>query len=405
MHKISKCRLCSSSELISVLDLGKQKLTGVFPRSIDQNISSGPLSLVWCNSCNLLQLHHSYDPNEMYGENYGYRSGLNTMMVNHLSAKTDLLTKQIGIRSGDSVLDIGSNDGTLLKSYNIDSLRKVGVDPTGSKFSHFYPNDIELIQDFFTASLLKGSKFKVITAISMFYDLENPISFVRDIADILDDNGVWHFEQSYMPSMLRMNSYDTICHEHIEYYALKPVEKILNECGMRLLDVKMNAVNGGSFAVTACHHNASFKANDSVISWLLEQERNMGLNTPKPFTDFKNRVFDHKNDLKSLLIRLKEAGKVVHGYGASTKGNVLLQFCDITTKEIPYIAEINQEKFGCFSPGSNIPIISDAESKAMKPDYYLVLPWHFKSGIVNNEKEFLAKGGSLIFPLPEIEII
>jgi len=336
MHKISKCRLCSSSELISVLDLGKQKLTGVFPRSIDQNISSGPLSLVWCNSCNLLQLHHSYDPNEMYGENYGYRSGLNTMMVNHLSAKTDLLTKQIGIRSGDSVLDIGSNDGTLLKSYNIDSLRKVGVDPTGSKFSHFYPNDIELIQDFFTASLLKGSKFKG---------------------------------------------------------------------GMRLLDVKMNAVNGGSFAVTACHHNASFKANDSVISWLLEQERNMGLNTPKPFTDFKNRVFDHKNDLKSLLIRLKEAGKVVHGYGASTKGNVLLQFCDITTKEIPYIAEINQEKFGCFSPGSNIPIISDAESKAMKPDYYLVLPWHFKSGIVNNEKEFLAKGGSLIFPLPEIEII
>lgn len=405
MHKISSCRSCSSSDLDSVLELGNQKLTGVFPKSIDQDISCGPLSLAWCKSCNLLQLFHSYDPDEMYGENYGYRSGLNSIMVNHLSSKTHLLSKQFGIQSGDSVLDIGSNDGTLLKSYKIDGLRRVGIDPTGSKFSHFYPSDIELFEDFFSSSLLKGFKFKVITAISMFYDLEDPSSFVRNIREVLDDDGIWHFEQSYMPSMLRMNSYDTICHEHIEYYALKPIQKILSDGGLRILDVKMNAVNGGSFAVTACHQRASFKSNDAVISWLLEQEMHMGLDSPRPFADFKNRVFQHKNELKSLLLELKEAGKTVHGYGASTKGNVLLQFCGITPEEVPYVAEINQEKFGCFTPGSNIPIISDAESKAMNPDYYLVLPWHFKSGIINNEKEFLADGGSLIFPLPEIEIV
>jgi hypothetical protein len=202
-----------------------------------------------------------------------------------------------------------------------------------------------------------------------------------------------------------MNSYDTICHEHIEYYSLTPVKIILEKCGLRIIDVKMNAVNGGSFAVTACHENALFPSNEPLIDWLLEQERSMGVNSLTPFVDFKKKVFQHKHDLKDLLIKLKHAGKVVHGYGASTKGNVLLQFCDITPNEIPFISEINTEKFGHFTPGTKIPIISDKESKGMNPDYYLVLPWHFKSGILKNEKEFLKHGGSLILPFPEIEII
>jgi len=405
MSKISTCRLCKSSNLTSVLHLGQQHLTGVFPKSPTSDITKGPLSLAWCNECNLLQLEHSFDPNEMYGVNYGYRSGLNKMMVEHLTSKVELLCKQFSVTAEDSVLDIGSNDATLLRSYKIKGLKKTGIDPTAGKFSDFYTSDITLIDDFFTASNVGNEKFKIITAISMFYDLEDPLSFVKDISSVLAKDGIWHFEQSYMPSMLRMNSYDTICHEHIEYYSLTPIKFILEKCGLRIIDVRMNSVNGGSFAVTACHVNSSYHSNHSLIEWLLEQERSMGLNTPNPFREFEKKVFQHKHDLKDLLQRLKEAGKVVHGYGASTKGNVLLQFCGITKNEIPYIAEINEEKYGSFTPGSQIPIISDEHSKELNPDYYLVLPWHFKTGILKNEEAFLKQGGSLIFPFPEIEIV
>ena len=206
--------------------------------------------------------------------------------------------------------------------------------------------------------------------------------------------------------MLRTNSYDTICHEHIEYYSLGVVVKILEPAGLKLLDVAMNNVNGGSFAVTATKaSNSTLKVNHAVINWLLEQEDRMGLKTPKPFRDFEERVFRHRNDLVRLVRALVADGKKVLGYGASTKGNVLLQFCGFTRADIPVIAEVNQEKFGRVTPGSHIPIVSEVEARVMKPDYFLVLPWHFKDGILRREKDYLAAGGKMIFPFPEIEII
>ncbi len=240
----------------------------------------------------------------------------------------------------------------------------------------------------------------------MFYDLDAPIEFAKQIESILADDGIWHFEQSYMPSMLRMNSYDTICHEHLEYYLLGVVKKILDQSGLRLVDVVMNAVNGGSFAVTAAKaSNKSVKTNQAVIDWLLNQEDRMGLNTPRPYREFEERVFRHRDDLTRLIRALNADGKTVLGYGASTKGNVVLQFCGLTAADIPAIAEVNPEKFGHVTPGSHIPIISEAEARAMKPDYFLVLPWHFKEGILRREKEYLASGGRFIFPFPEIEIV
>jgi hypothetical protein len=205
--------------------------------------------------------------------------------------------------------------------------------------------------------------------------------------------------------MLRTNSYDTICHEHVEYYSLGPVKTILDQCGLRIVDVKMNAVNGGSFAVTACKVSAPFKSDDAVIQWLLEQEERMGLSTPRPFRHFEERVFEHRANLNRLVRALNADGQKVLGYGASTKGNVLLQFCGLTEREIPAIAEVNSDKYGCFTPGTDIPIVSEAEAKAMRPDYLLVLPWHFKDGILAREQEYLAAGGKMIFPLPEIEIV
>ena len=205
--------------------------------------------------------------------------------------------------------------------------------------------------------------------------------------------------------MLRMCSYDTICHEHIEYYSMSTVKYVLDRVGLQILDVQMNAINGGSFAITAAKQSNRAKPNRPLIEWLLEQESRMGLNTPKPYREFEERVYRHRDDLTRLLQALRADGKLVLGYGASTKGNVVLQFCGISEREMPAIAEVNSDKFGAFTPGTHIPIISEAEARAMRPDYFLVLPWHFKDNIVQREADFLSNGGKMIFPFPEIEIV
>ncbi|HWZ15286.1 MAG TPA: class I SAM-dependent methyltransferase [Mucilaginibacter sp.] len=406
--EIKKCRIGGSSNLITVLSLGEQYLTGVFPKSVDEEITKGPLDLVWCPESGLLQMKQSYSLDEMYGDNYGYRSGLNSSMVKHLEQKIRTLERIVNLTDNDLVIDIGSNDATSLKAYS-GKHRKVGIDPTGLKFKEYYTDDIVLIPDFFTAAKFKtnfpNDKAKIITSIAMFYDLESPIEFVKDIESCLAEDGIWHFEQSYMPSMLRTNSYDTICHEHLEFYSFRVVKDMLESCGLRVIDVQMNAINGGSFAVTACRKNAKYTSNEPIINWLLKQEEDMGLDTPKPYRDFEERVFKHRKNLTDLIKALVADGKKIIGYGASTKGNVLLQFCGLTSEHIPYIAEVNEEKFGSFTPGTRIPIISEAEAKAMNPDYFFVLPWHFKDNILSREKEYLANGGKFIFPLPEIEII
>lgn len=406
--EITKCRISGSTDLVKVLSLGEQYLTGVFPTSISERITKGPLDLVWCPDSGLLQMKQSYNLDEMYGDNYGYRSGLNASMVKHLSHKINSLEKLIPLNENDLVIDIGSNDATSLKAYK-SKCKKVGIDPTGTKFKEHYTNEIKLIPDFFSETVFRkffpNKKAKIITSIAMFYDLENPAAFVKDVFNCLHDEGIWHFEQSYMPSMLRTNSYDTICHEHLEFYSFKVVKNLLEDCGMKILDVQMNAVNGGSFAVTATKKTTSLKSNAPIINWMLQQEEDMGLDTVKPYKDFEERVFKHRKNLTSLINALVDDGKKVFGYGASTKGNVLLQFCGLTCKQIPYIAEVNEQKFGCYTPGTNIPIISEKEARELKPDYFLVLPWHFKNSILEREIKFAEQGGKFIFPLPEIEIV
>jgi hypothetical protein len=409
MYKeITKCRISNSSNLINVLSLGNQYLTGVFPKSKDEKVTIGPVDMVWCPDSGLLQMRQSYSLVEMYGDNYGYRSGLNASMVKHLQKKIKTLERLAKPSDQELIIDIGSNDATSLKAYS-GKFRKVGIDPTGKKFKEFYTDDLTLIPDFFTAEKFKNifpnEKAKIITSIAMFYDLEDPRSFVSDIEKCLAENGIWHFEQSYMPSMLKTNSYDTICHEHLEFYSLKVVRNLLEGAGLRIIDVQMNDINGGSFAVTACKKYATYKSNIPIINWMLNQEEEMGLDTINPYEEFAKKTALHKKNLTDLIKSLVADGKKVFGYGASTKGNVLLQYCGFTEKEIPFIAEVNTEKFGSYTPGTNIPIISEKEAKEMKPDYFLVLPWHFKNSIITKEEEYMTNGGKFIFPLPEIEII
>jgi NDP-4-keto-2,6-dideoxyhexose 3-C-methyltransferase len=407
--KITSCRICGNSHLERVLDLGEQMLTGVFPREKDAKVTTGPLCLVKCvggdETCGLLQMEYSYDLGEMYGENYGYRSGLNPSMVAHLNNKVKRILGLVELRTGDLVIDIGSNDSTTLQAYPASGPVLVGVDPTGVKFHSYYPPHIQLIPDFFSAALVKArfpeQKAKIVTSFSMFYDLENPMGFMREVHDVLADDGVWVLEQSYMPAMLATNSYDTVCHEHLEFYSLRQIKWMADRVGFKIIDVEFNDVNGGSFSVTVSKSHGDLTVVPSVQK-ILDNESAKGLDTLEPYHAFAECVVQTKHDLLKFIETARAESKSVVILGASTKGNVLLQYCGLTTKEVEFVGEVNPEKFGCYTPGTWIPIIPEQELLAKNPDYMIVLPWHFKDFFVKSKK---LSGKTLVFPLPNIEII
>ena len=307
------------------------------------------------------------------------------------------------------VLDIGCNDGTLLGYYPA-TYSKYGVDP--SDVAQEIAKDVKVFQDIFPsnelADSLQDEKLDLITSIAMFYDLEDPVEFTRGIKDLLSPKGIWIFEMSYMPTMLKMNSYDTICHEHLEYYSLAVIETILKRTGLKIFNVELNDINGGSIRCYATHNdnwsyrNEGFTKNIKVLH---QEEFDMELDTDKPYRNFQTRINKHKEELINLLSGLKKDKKKIHIYGASTKGNTILQWCGIDKNIIDFAAERNPDKYGAMTLGTDIPIISEEESRAMNPDYYLVLPWHFKKEFVEREAETLKRGVGLIFPLPMIEII
>lgn len=406
---INKCRVCGGTELVQVLALGVQTLTGVFPKSRGVTITSGPLDLVRCVAepgCGLTQLKQSYDTAEMYGENYGYRSGLNASMVGHLTAKVGSILAMNVLSDSDLVIDIGSNDATTLKAYPQGRFTLLGVDPSGAKFREYYPADIRLIPDFFSAGVvadaLGGRKAKVITSFSMFYDLESPVSFASEIAQTLHDDGIWVLEQSYLPTMLRMNSFDTVCHEHLEYYCLAQINWIMEKVGLKVIDVEFNDVNGGSFSVVVAKQASTRRTATATVREVLDREARDAPDSLGAFAEFAARVESAGAELRAFLSKAKKSGQRVVGLGASTKGNVLLQYFGIGPELLPVIAEVNPDKFGSFAPGTHIPIASEAEVLSSKPDYLLVLPWHFRGFFV---KHPALKGKKLVFPLPKLEVV
>lgn len=404
---ITACRICKNTALEPILDLGSQVLTGVFPRDPHASITRGPLVLVKCHgdeACGLVQLAHNFDLGEMYGDNYGYRSSLNRSMIGHLAAKVEWLRRRRPLSPGDVVLDIGANDGTTLSQYPKEGLTLIGIDPTAKKFAQYYPPHVKVAAEFFDASVFQrlagGKKARIVTSIAMFYDLPAPMDFVQGVADSLADDGIWHFEQSYLSMMLETNSYDTVCHEHLEYYGLRQIQWMTSRAGLRITDVQFNDVNGGSFAVTA----EKGRGDAPIVRELIAKEIAQGLAGFEPYRVFAEVAARHQVELPALLADLKAKGKKVHGLGASTKGNVVLQFCRITPDLLPCVAEVNPDKYGCYTPGTLIPIVSEESSRAAEPDVFLVLPWHFRQSFVDREKSFMASGGKLLFPLPTIQM-
>jgi len=409
--KISQCRICGNSNLVPIVDLGEQYLTGVFPKErSEQSLTSGPLRLVKCHGdddcCGLLQLENSYDLDEMYGENYGYRSGLNASMVRHLHGKVAKIIQRTSLESDDLVVDIGSNDGTTLSAYP-DNLLLVGIDPTGAKFSEHYHDHIHLIPDFFSSALLEqaypGRRAKVVTSFSMFYDLESPVDFARQVAEVLDPvDGIWIFEQSYMPLMLERNSYDTICHEHLEYYGLKQIVWLAEKAGLKIIDVELNDVNGGSFSIVAAHSTSALSDSSGAVAQMLRQEELDKLDTLAPYEAFFERTRQSRDELRAFVKSVRAKGERIAGVGASTKGNVLLQYCGFTEDDIEVVGDVNPDKFGSLTPGTWLPIRDEKLVLESSPEYLLVLPWHFRDFFLANP---LYKGRKLVFPLPVLEIV
>jgi len=409
---IDSCRICGNKQLVEVLDLGNQSLTGSFhlpTESVDQ----APLVLVKCfdedasKVCGLVQLKHTYSLNKMYGENYGYRSSLNGSMVKHLQAAVaEILNFDLELHADDLIIDIGSNDGTFLNSYPDTAATLIGVDPTAKYFKKYYQAHIQIVEDFFSAQKITehfpNKKAKIITSFSMFYDLEHPQAFTNEIAKLLDENGVWVLEQSYLPLMLKNNSFDTVCHEHLEYYSLKQIQWMFKRAGLKVIDVEFNDVNGGSFRVYAAKENSTHQVNHTQIEKIFAEEEALQLETLQPYEDFYQRISQLKDELHHKIASIHQAGKTIYGLGASTKGNVLLQYYNLDTNHIKAIGEVNRDKFGKVTPGSLIPIEDETLILEKKPDYLLVLPWHFRTFFENNTA---FNGVKLLFPLPLVEEI
>jgi hypothetical protein len=409
------CRVCGSTALTPVIDLGKQYLQGSFlkPGKEVPPLRKIDCALVRCDptrdekACGLLQMVHSVPPEILYSA-YWYRSGTNQTMRDHLKGIADVARDMVAKPSA-RVLDIGCNDCTLLSAYPA-GFEKLGIDP--SDVAMEAPPGITVVHDLFPSEELRqqaaGRKMDVITSIAMFYDLEDPVAFARAVRDALAPDGLWILEMSYMPRMLEINSYDTICHEHLEYYSLTVIERIAAMADLKVVRAEENSINGGSLRCYVTHvGNFKFKngAWAQGLKDMRQREFDLELDMDKPYRDFQNRINLHRDKLTALLKKLKQEGKRIHVYGASTKGNTILQWCGIDNRIVDCAAERNPDKFGARTIGTDIPIVSEEESRKMKPDYYLVLPWHFADEFLEREKATLDAGVGMIFPLPEIRIV
>ena len=404
--KIKNCRLCRSKLLKPIINFGAMSLSSAFPFKTKEYKTKTPMILVICKNCNLTQLLHNYDLKDLYNDEYGYRSGINKLMINHLSEITTKVKEIVNFKHGDYVLDIASNDATLLKSYKLPKINYVGIDPTIKKYKKFYPKKIKAVPKLFNKKeylkISSNDKAKAITSIAMFYDVQDPNKFTSEIHDILHNEGIWVMEMFYIPILLKCNAYDSICHEHITYLTYKHIESLCTKNNLRIFNATLNSMNCGSIRYFICHKNAKFKTNHIAINKCKKYEKN--LDKIKIYFDFKKRIKKISKKLNLLIKNINRKKETVHIYGASTKGNVLIQYSKLSKKNIPYAAERNPSKWTKKMPGSNIPIISEKTSRLMKPNYYLVLPWHFKNEFIKREKLFLLNGGKLIFPLPKIEV-
>lgn len=401
-----------------LFSLGELYVSDFIEKDEDARAGKHDMTLVIDDRYGAARLEKCTPIHSMFGK-YWYRSGINQTMRNELKGIVDSITSVQKINEGDLWLDIACNDGTLL-SFVPDGIKKLGIDPAEDSFKNESSKIAdEVIQDFFTLENFKKSKFKkkkakVVTCIAMFYDLDEPVEFLKDVTKVLDDDGLFVLQMSYTPLMIKQLAFDNICHEHVYYWGLASIEKLLKKAGLKIVDCQLNDVNGGSFRIyikkkksdvttfaTAPYRDVCNVRVESLIKW----EKGLKLDKEEIWLDFFNRIEALKKETVDFIKAEKAKGKVICGYGASTKGNTLLQYFGLDNTLIDAIAERSHYKFGLKTIGTNIPILSEEDVRAMNPDYMLVLPWHFISEFIKREDEFLSKGGKFIVPCPNFQII
>jgi len=401
------CRNCKNKKLEKLFSLGQLSFTGKFPKSLLHDVPKAPLNLLMCKKCKFVQLDRNFNMKYLYGKDYGYRTGINQTMTNHVKNTVKIASAIVKLQSKDLVLDIASNDATLLNFYD-KNIVKVGVDPLANKYEKNYKNINHKISDFFHVSKIKKlnleKKFKIISALSVFYDLRDPNKFLRHVKELLDKKGVFILEHADLYMIIKNKIFDTICHEHLGFFSSKVIIEMIKKTGLKVFHHEYNNINGGSSRYYICHKIANYKVKSSIKKVLLK-EKKIGLHSKKIFTSFYKEILNQKTKLKKIIKKIKDKNLTIHGYGASTKGNVLLQFYNIDNKDVSYIADRNPLKYNLFTPGTKIKIISEKQSRKLNPDYYLVLPWHFKNEILSREKITKKKGTKFIFPLPKVKII
>ncbi len=401
---IKVCRVCHSPRLDDVLSLGNQYVSDFV--SSQGSTSQGPLELVRCVSCGLIQLRHTFSRGSLY-QHYWYKSGISPMMRRALA---DLVLRTCEIAKparGDLVLDIGCNDGTLLRSYDIQGLYLVGFEPAENLVDEARKGTNWVFNEFFSAETF-GKRFAdkkaaLVTSVAMFYDLEEPNSFVNDVARILAPNGVWVVQQNYLVTMLEQNGFDNIGHEHLEYYSLGTMEVLLERHGLEVFEAETNDVNGGSFRTFICHKGK--RPIGGSVAQMRENEARLGLADHSTYDVFAKNIARIGSQVHDFIEREVGRGKRVYVYGASNRGNTILQYYNLDHTIIKKAADANPEKWGRKTAGTLIPIVSKEEARKDKPDYFLVLPHHFLEEIKRDENDYLLNGGKLIVPLPEFRIV
>jgi NDP-4-keto-2,6-dideoxyhexose 3-C-methyltransferase len=402
--KIKKCRSCSSKKLVSILSLGDQYLSDFV--KINKKPKSFPLNMILCKQCFLVQLDYSTPSKYLYTERYGYKSGINKTMQNELKEIGEKCLKLINSKGEITAVDIGANDGTLLKQYPA-RVTKIGVEPItklakeAKKYANKVVNDFFSFKAFYKA--LSNTKADIVTVISCFYDMEQPNDFISDVKKILKDEGVLVIQQNYLVGMLKLNAFDNIVHEHLEYYSLLSLNNLLSKHGLEVFDVELRDLNGGSFR-TYISFTGKRKVLPSVKK-MIASEKRLKLDKLKVYLDFAKRIKENKKKLYKFIKEKSDKGKVIYLYGASTRGNTLLQYFGLDKRLIKKAVERNPEKWGKIIASVGIPIISEEQARKDKPDYMLVLPWFFKKEFLEREKKYLCGGGHFIFPLPKFEVI
>ena len=408
--ELNYCRLCKSKNLKLVLDLGKSPLPNALLKKSQRKKGelSFPLKVNFCPKCNQVQLSHVVSPELMFRK-YAYVSSTSPVMMAHFQEYADTVFKKLKLKKGDLVVELGSNDGFLLKQFKKLGTRVLGIDPARNIAAIATKEGITTLPQFFNSNVAKKvvkkyGKAKVITANNVFAHIHDLDEVVEGVKELLHENGVFIIEFPYLIDFIDENVFDAVYHEHLSYLAIKPLDKFFKSFGMQIFDCFRTPVQGGSIRIFVKKQTGIYQPTKKVTK-LLELEKKKKLDQIQTYLEFAKKVQATKKSLKALLAKLKKQNKNIVGYGAPGRSTTLFNYCGIDNKILDYIVDDNPLKLGLYTPGSHIPIFDIIQIQKTNPDYVLISSWNYAKPIIKKLNNYKRSGGKFIIPLPKPYII